>query len=81
MKYMKHPALLDWLKDVDRALLQQYGVTYSYLRLIGYGHKQPSARVASQVEKMTNGAVRRQELRPQDWQLIWPELAEEQHLA
>lgn len=28
------------------------------------------------IEKATNGAVTRQEMFPQDWQTIWPELAE-----
>jgi len=35
------------------------------------------------IERATNGAVRRQDLRPDDWHLIWPELAErtEQEVA
>lgn len=28
------------------------------------------------IEQATDGAVTRQELRPDDWYLIWPELAE-----
>ena len=28
------------------------------------------------IEKATNGAVTRRDLRPDDWQRIWPELAE-----
>lgn len=28
------------------------------------------------IERLTAKAVRRQELRPDDWHLIWPELAE-----
>jgi hypothetical protein len=28
-----------------------------------------------QIEKITNGAVSRRDLRPDDWQQIWPELA------
>ena len=27
------------------------------------------------IERITNGAVTRQELRPDDWQAIWPELS------
>ena len=30
------------------------------------------------IERITDGAVTRQELRPNDWQAIWPELAEKQ---
>lgn len=29
-----------------------------------------------QIEKATNGAVTRKDLRPKDWHLIWPELAD-----
>lgn len=28
------------------------------------------------IEKATNGAVTRRDLRPDDWHLIWPELAQ-----
>lgn len=30
------------------------------------------------IEKATNGAVTRKDLRPDDWQLIWPELTPKQ---
>ena len=30
------------------------------------------------IERMTEGRVSRQQLRPDDWQVIWPELAERQ---
>jgi DNA-binding transcriptional regulator YdaS (Cro superfamily) len=30
------------------------------------------------IERATGGAVTRQDLRPDDWQSIWPELAQEQ---
>lgn len=33
------------------------------------------------VERATGGAVTRRELRPDDWHLIWPELAEESEHA
>jgi DNA-binding transcriptional regulator YdaS (Cro superfamily) len=29
----------------------------------------------SEIERLTGGAVTRQELHPDDWQVIWPELA------
>ncbi|EMU3955707.1 helix-turn-helix domain-containing protein [Neisseria gonorrhoeae] len=31
-----------------------------------------------QIEKLTGGAVNRKDLRPDDWHLIWPELAGDQ---
>ena len=33
--------------------------------------------LAARVEHVTNGAVTRKELRPNDWHLIWPELKDE----
>ncbi|MGN5354350.1 transcriptional regulator [Ralstonia sp. L16] len=33
------------------------------------------------IERVTDGAVTRRELRPDDWQLIWPELAPKQAAA
>ena len=30
------------------------------------------------IERATNGAVTRQELRPNDWHLIWPELRQQE---
>lgn len=33
-------------------------------------------RLAPLIERATNGVVTRRELRPDDWQLIWPELVE-----
>ncbi len=31
------------------------------------------------IEKATGGLVTRKDLRPDDWQKIWPELAEQEH--
>ena len=36
----------------------------------------PTARVV-EIERATDGAVTRKELRPNDWHLIWPELKDE----
>lgn len=30
------------------------------------------------IERITNGAVTRRDLRPDDWQRIWPELAQQE---
>lgn len=66
--------LLDWLKHEYNPSQHDFmRVSYSYLRLIAYGHKHPSARVAMQIELATGGRVTRQHLR-EDWREIWPEL-------
>jgi|GEM_PF-539221 len=36
----------------------------------------PNAAHCFLIERATNGAVTRRDLRPQDWHLIWPELAD-----
>jgi len=35
----------------------------------------PSPIYAAAIERATNGQVTRRDLRPLDWQAIWPELA------
>lgn len=34
-------------------------------------------KAATAIERVTAGAVTRRDLRPHDWHLIWPELAEQ----
>lgn len=73
---IKHQALLDWIKDATDAQVTKTGTTRGYLRQIGYGNKLAAAETASRIETVTGGAVTRQALRPNDWQAIWPELAD-----
>lgn len=40
----------------------------------GYGARKPSPANCVAIEQATNGAVTRRDLRPDDWQAIWPEL-------
>lgn len=47
--------------------------TPQYLVLIGYGHKEPGAALATRIEMVTDGIITRQVLRA-DWKEIWPEL-------
>jgi len=44
----------------------------------GYSGRIPSPIYCAAIERATNGQVTRRDLRPQDWHLIWPELAESQ---
>jgi DNA-binding transcriptional regulator YdaS (Cro superfamily) len=43
----------------------------------GYSDRKPSPEYAVAIERATGGAVKRQDLRPDDWHRIWPELATE----
>lgn len=40
----------------------------------GYGGRVPSAENCVSIERATDNAVRRWDLRPRDWHRIWPEL-------
>lgn len=41
----------------------------------GYASRLPGPAYCVAIEKATAGAVTRRDLRPDDWHLIWPELA------
>ena len=40
----------------------------------GYANRRPRPQACVSIERATGGAVTRQDLRPDDWHLIWPEL-------
>lgn len=69
-----------WLRETpkDEAKLRcsAKGTSIGYLRQIAYGYKLAGLNGAD-IEEITNGAVTRLDLRPDDWQRIWPELAKE----
>jgi DNA-binding transcriptional regulator YdaS (Cro superfamily) len=71
----KLPSLLAWLKAATDSDVAKTGTTRAYLRLIAYGHKTASAEIAARTERATRGSVTRQEMRPEDWRHIWPELS------
>lgn len=57
------------------ALAEAARTTVGHLRNVGYGLRPCSPELASAVERASQGAVKRQDLRPSDWRDIWPELA------
>jgi len=73
---IRQDILLEWLKTADDGAVERCGTTRAYLKQIAYGNKEASALVAANVERETGQSVTRQMLRPNDWQLIWPELAD-----
>lgn len=66
--------LLEWLREASDEDIKQTGVSRNYLRLVAYGHKRPSARVSTSLEQLSGKRITRQMLRPEDWEIIWPEL-------
>lgn len=71
----KHESLLSWLKTSSDEEVADTGTTRAYLKQIAYGNKRASAEVAAAVERVTGGGTTRKDLRPDDWHLVWPELA------
>lgn len=71
----KHLQLLDWLKNASDEVVKRTGTTRGYLKQIAYGNKQASAAIAASLERETSGLMTRKLLRPDDWSVIWPELA------
>ena len=58
-------------------LAKQLGVSKSFMSQMASGKASISAARAVEIERATDGAVTRKELRPNDWHLIWPELKDE----
>ena len=70
--------IISYLKTVsdkhDFAL--RCGTSVGYLRNIGYGFRKCAPVLAARIERESSRRITRQELRPSDWQMIWPELVE-----
>ena len=73
--------LRTYLDSLPRGGVGQFarrvGVSTVYLSQIASGQdgRQPSPRLAVVIERESSGTVTRQEMFPNDWQSIWPELA------
>lgn len=72
--------LKTYLSTLERGgatlLSEKLGVSISFLSQMASGAAAISPARCVSIEQATVGAVTRQELRPDDWNLIWPELAE-----
>ena len=62
--------------DADRRerLAEACSVTLGHLRNVMYGYRPCPPKLASAIERHTDRAVTRQELCPDSWKDIWPEL-------
>lgn len=73
--------LKDFIKslsdDADAAFAVECRTSLGHLRNVGYGLRVANPELCVSIERASNGAVTRQELRPEDWHRIWPELAEQ----
>lgn len=72
--------LLEYLNSLPVAeqasFAQRCGTTVGYLRKAVSVGQLLKAVVCVAIERETRGQVTRRDLRPDDWQDIWPELAE-----
>ncbi len=57
-----------------KKLANSLGVSSSFLSQMASGRCSISPARCVEIENATNGDVRRQDLRPDDWDKIWPEL-------
>jgi DNA-binding transcriptional regulator YdaS (Cro superfamily) len=55
--------------------------TLGHIRNVSYGLRPAAPELCVLIEKITNGAVTRRDLRPDDWHRIWPELVTPEHPA
>lgn len=62
-------------------LARQIGVTPVTVHQWARRKKRVAAARCVAIEQATAGAVTRQDLRPEDWRRIWPELAAEEQSA
>ncbi|CAM3698197.1 transcriptional regulator [Xenorhabdus thuongxuanensis] len=70
--------LNDYISTLKRGeakrLAEKLGVSSSYLSQMAHGHAPVPPARCFDIEKATDGKVTRQDLRPHDWQKIWPEM-------
>ncbi|MCW3583960.1 transcriptional regulator [Burkholderia cenocepacia] len=52
------------------------GTTPAFLRNVIYGTRRAGEKLCVAIERESGGAITRRDLRPDDWQDIWPELAD-----
>lgn len=64
-------------RSVSAQLAETLGISASFLYQMASGHAQISPARCVAIENATGGAVTRQRMRPDDWHMIWPELADE----
>lgn len=64
-------------------LASRLGIHTVYLSQLASRHngRQPSPELCVDIERATDGAVTRRDLRPSDWWRIWPELVTAEHPA
>lgn len=65
-------------KHTQVGLARAIGAAPSFVNQWVKGDRPVPAPYCVAIERVTSGQVTRQELRPNDWQAIWPELVKKQ---
>lgn len=60
--------------DERQEFAESVGTTPKHLTNVSYGRRTLDEKVCVAIEQKTSRIVTRQEMRPDDWHLIWPEL-------
>lgn len=68
-------------KQEQADFARRCGTTVGYLRKAGSRGEKLREKVCALVETHSAGAVKRAELRPEDWMEIWPELRDTQAIT
>lgn len=59
-----------------KQLAEEVGTSVGHLNNFSYGYTTLAPALCVAIERESKRVVTRQDLRPTDWQAIWPELAE-----
>lgn len=70
--------LSQFSREARQEIAERCGTSLGYLTNVANGYKQCGPLLAAVLESEFAGAVTRRDLRPNDWMLIWPELAKKQ---
>jgi DNA-binding transcriptional regulator YdaS (Cro superfamily) len=77
--------LLAYLNSLSLEERQRFeaatGTTVAYLRKAVSAKQKLGAEICVAIERATGGTILRMDLRPLDWQLIWPELVTRERKA
>ncbi|KVG89469.1 hypothetical protein WT81_04990 [Burkholderia stagnalis] len=72
--------LKSFIASIPRAERDRFAVrcrtTSAFLRNVIYGTRKPGEKLCVAIERESKCAVTRRDLRPDDWQDIWPELTQ-----
>lgn len=77
MQKVDPPTYIRSLKVSDRVRLAQgLGISYGHLNNLAYKRRQITPLCAARLERLSEGKAPRDLALPDEWQEIWPELAE-----